>query len=129
MSDVADNTSLQEQLAALIAAQQANAPTTAQPGGWGQPAQSMPPKPVGVAIPIKVDTPQGSVRTYIQYGHEAIESPQALLAVINALMQAGYPVDAWVPRQQGGYGGGRGGYGGSRGGYGGGYGGGRGNGW
>ena len=83
----------------------------------------------GISIPVKIDTPLGSVRVDLHLPAECGQSPQALLGAIQALSQAGYPVDAWQRKDSGwgggSSGGGGGGYG-NRGGYGGGgYGGGR----
>lgn len=111
-----------EMLAALQAllAQAQQQPAASR--GWQQP---QPPQlPItGISIPVKIETPIGSVRVDLHLPAECGQSPQALQATIQALSQAGYPVDAWQPRGGqggfGGYGGGGGGYG-NRGGYGGG---------
>lgn len=121
-----------EMLAALQAllaqAQQPNAPAAA---GWAQPQPATLPI-TGISIPVKVETPIGSVRVDLHLPAECGQSPQALLGAIQALSNAGYPVDAWQPRDSGGGGWGNsggnsgGGWGGNRGygnrgGYGGGY--------
>ncbi|HAS86793.1 MAG TPA: hypothetical protein DCS31_08365 [Candidatus Competibacteraceae bacterium] len=73
-----------------------------------------------------METPIGSVRVDLHLPAECGQSPQALLAAIQGLANAGYPVDAWQPRNQdggngwGGNGGNSGGWGGRSGGYGGG---------
>lgn len=122
-----------EQLKALLLQAQAQQPAAPATNGWAQPA---PPAaaaglPItGISIPVKVDTPLGSVRVDLHLPAECGQSPQALLGTIQALANAGYPVDAWKPRDSGGsgwgnstggsgFGGGGGSYG--RGGYGGGY--------
>lgn len=111
-----------EQLKALLAqAQQQPAPAAA--GGWTQPQPAATGLPVtGVAIPIKVSTPIGDVRVYLQLPAECAASPQALQGAVQMLVNAGLPVDAWQPRQAtgGGWGGGNGGGGYGNRGYGGG---------
>lgn len=106
-----------EMLAALQAllAQAQQQPAAA--GGW-QPPQPAQLPITGISIPVKVETPIGSVRVDLHFPAECGQSPQALQATIQALVQAGFPVDAWQSRGgQGGFG-----FGGNSGGYGGGYG-------
>jgi hypothetical protein len=101
-----------------------------QPGPMGTgPMMGMQPGPMqapgasGLLIPITIPTPEGEATCYLQFGPEAAANPGA---VIMGLMQAGWPVKVWRPKQNGyGGGGGGGGYGGGGGGYnrGGGYGG------
>lgn len=128
------NTQTLASIQALLAQAQQQQPAiagTAAPGGWQQPTLSAMPAVHGVAIPLKLQTPIGDVRVYLQLGPEAAANPHALLSAIQALANAGLPVDAWQPRNQdggsgwgnggsggGGWGGRSGGY--SRGGYGGG---------
>lgn len=111
------NTPTLAALQALLA--QTQPPAGAQAAaGWAQAQQ--PALPItGISIPIKVETPIGSVRVDLHLPAECGQSPQALLGAIQALAQAGFPVDAWQSRggQGGGWGGNSGGYGG--GGYGG----------
>ena len=90
------------QLQALLAQAQPQAtmPTT----GWTQPQPAALPI-TGISIPVKIETPMGSVRVDLHLPAECGQSPQALLGAIQALAHAGYPVDAWQPRQeQGGWG-------------------------
>lgn len=112
-----------EMLAALQALLAQAQQQPAASSGWQQP---QPPQlPItGISIPVKIETPIGSVRVDLHLPAECGQSPQALQATIQALSQAGYPVDAWQ-RKESGWGGGSGnsGYGGgygNRGGYGGG---------
>lgn len=115
---------MQAALLALLAQAQQPAGTGA---GWQQPQMQLSAMPAvnGVAVPLKLQTPIGDVRVYLQLGPEAAANPQALQSAIQALANAGLPVDAWQPRDSGGggngWGGNGGGYGGNRGGYGGGY--------
>ena len=97
---------------------QTQQPPAAPASGWQQPQPIALPI-TGISIPVKVETPIGSVRVDLHFPAECGQSPQALQATIQALVQAGFPVDAWQPRggQGGGWGGNSGGYGG--GGYGG----------
>jgi uncharacterized membrane protein YgcG len=94
------------QLQALLAQAQPQAVNPAQPStGWAQPA----PAPAatglpitGISIPVKIDTPLGSVRIDLHLPAEFAASPQALQAAVQLLSNAGLPVDAWQPRNQGG---------------------------
>lgn len=114
-----------EMLAALQALlAQAQQQPAAAAGGWQQPQPAQLPI-TGISIPVKIDTPLGSVRVDLHLPAECGQSPQALLGAIQALSQAGYPVDAWQRKESGwGGGGNSGGYGGggygNRGGFGGG---------
>lgn len=104
------NNDMQAQLAALLAMMQ-NQGATAAPavGGWGKPAA--PPAPaevLGVSVPIKLDTPVGQIRLYLNFPASAASSPAALLALLESLSAAGIPLDTWQPkeRESGGWGGG-----------------------
>lgn len=72
------------------------------PGGGGV-------RPMGLLVSITIPTPNGEVPCYLQLGPEAAANPQM---AIQQLMQAGWPVKCWQPRQQqqNGWGGGGGGY-------------------
>ncbi len=108
-----DNQIDMDQLRALLAqAQQPQSSPTAT--GWAQPQPSALPI-TGISIPVKVETPIGSVRVDLHLPAECGQSPQALLGAIQFLVNAGYPVDAWQPRDSnggGGWGNRGGGYGG-----------------
>lgn len=142
------NNDMQTQLAALLAMMQ-NQGAIAAPavGGWGKPAvQPAAAEVLGVSVPIKMDTPIGQVRLYLNFPASAASSPAALLGLLEQLSAAGVPLDTWQPkeRESGGWGGdqgnrsgggwndrdggngggyrrggsyGRGGYGGNRGGW------------
>lgn len=102
--------------ATMLAALQAML-SGAQVGGGGFAMQPQAPAlPItGISVPVKIDTPIGSVRVDIHLPAECGQSGQAIQNAIQALANAGLPVDAWQPRNDGGgYGGGynRGGYGG-----------------
>lgn len=99
--------------------------------GWGSKESNVP--FVGISIPIKVQTPIGSVRCYVSLPPEAAASESALMEAIKRLVDMGLAVDAYQARENGGgWGGNRDGgnfnrdrgFGGGGGGYGGGYGGG-----
>ena len=86
-------------LAALLAQAQAK-PSTPSVGGWNQPAVSATPTNViGVSVPIKLQTPMGSVRVYLAFGPEHASTPAALNALLEQLANAGLPLDAWQPSQ------------------------------
>lgn len=69
-------------------------------------------RPVGLLVSITVPTGNGEVPCYLQFGPEGAANPQA---VIQALMQGGWPVKCYPPRQQNGWQGGGYGGGGRRG--------------
>jgi uncharacterized membrane protein YgcG len=107
---------LLNQLAGLLAAQQqgrAGQMAAPLPMAFGAQPQGMP-APTSVLIPIKVPVGQGSVKVLLSFGPEFAE-PNAMMALLNALANAGLPVDIWVPKQQFGSGFGGGGGGGWRG--------------
>lgn len=118
---------LQQRLAAMgIAPQQQSfqqpAAGFAQPGGFNmQPAGAMGvPQCTGVMVPIELTGPDGSkVTLYLQYPASCAATPQAMFALVGGLIQQGYPVRTFAPRQNGWGGGGRG-YRNGGGGYGGG---------
>lgn len=125
MTEQAQQPDMLQALQALLAQQQ----QPAQAGGWAQQQQAALPI-TGISVPVKIETLIGSVRVDLHLPAECGQSPQALLGAIQLLANAGYPVDAWQPRDSGnsggwgnngGSGGGWGNRGGgySRGGYGG----------
>lgn len=84
----------------------------------GQPMAAMQPmgmpKLIGVLVPVTLATPMGEVTVQLHFGEaEAQNVPQLL----SQLMQAGYPIKAYAPKQQ--FGGGGGQFNGGGGGYGG----------
>ena len=105
----------QDQAAMLAMLKSVLAGTQAGGGFAMQPQQ--PALPItGISVPVKIDTPIGSVRVDIHLSAEHGQSGQAIQNAIQMLAQAGLPVDAWQPRNDGGgYGNGGGGY--NRGGY------------
>jgi len=86
----------------------------AAPGGWAQaqaPATALPPI-MGVAVALKVQTPGGRARVYLSLPAEVASSHQSLMGALEALLNAGFPLDLWQDRNSWGQGGGyRGGYG------------------
>lgn len=88
--------------------------------GFGAP--SLTSAPTGFLVGLNVPTPAGKVRCFVAFGPEAAANPAVAMAAIQALTAAGWPVDAYVPKQGGAWSGNGGG-----GGYGRGYG--RGGGW
>lgn len=85
---------LQAQLAAQLAATQKQATS-----GWNTPTATT--TPIGVAIPIKVSTPKGEIRLYLQMGPEHAASPEAIIQTLQALDAQGYPLDVWQPKSDG----------------------------
>ena len=103
------------------AASASNGNGTHTPAGWTAPAPiaanpwaaaAAPagiPMPEKVLVPIKVQTPGGSVRMYFQFPGEMAANPQTLMAVLAQMAQT-MPLDVYVPKQN--WGGGGGGWGG-----------------
>lgn len=106
---MSDTTTITPDLLAVLQAQLA---ATQKPiaAGWGQPTQATPIQ--GVAVPIKVQTPKGSLRLYLQLGPEVAANPESIMAAIQALDAQGYPLDTWQPQGSGGWGSGNSGGGG-----------------
>jgi len=94
MSDQTDQSAMLAALQAQLAALQRQAPAAASP--WQQPPAA-PTAIVGVSVPIKVQTPAGSVRCYLALPPEAAATPAALMAALESLAAAGVPIDAWQP--------------------------------
>lgn len=85
-------------LAGLLAQVQAQQPTP----GWQQTATAAPAECLGVSVPIKVDTPAGQIRCYLNFPATAASSPAALLALLQQLHATGLPLDTWQPKESGG---------------------------
>jgi hypothetical protein len=117
MTDQAD---LAAQLAALQAQIAAMRPAASPWGAAAAPSAA--PIINGVAVPVKVQTPAGSIRLYFSLPAECAATPEALMAALESLAAAGLPLDTWSPRESAGgsaWGGNnRPGYGSSYGGYG-----------
>ena len=99
-----DQANLDKLQALLAQVQQAPAA-----GGWASPQQPASLPITGISIPVKIDTPLGSVRVDLHLPAEYGQSAQALLGAVQLLSNAGLPVDAWQPRQDSGGGWGNGG--------------------
>jgi hypothetical protein len=79
-------------------------------GKWGE-APSPAPAALGIAglsVPLKVETPMGSVRVYVSLPGEAADGPEALLNTIRRLVDLGLPVDVYRGGEGGWRDGGRG---------------------
>jgi hypothetical protein len=103
-NEMSEDTNITETLKAILAGQQ-GASGAGLPG-WGTQTR---PTPTGVSIPIKVPTPLGSVRVDMHFGAEHA-TPQGIEALLQSLVNAGVPVDAWQPRSSWGNSNGGGGY-------------------
>jgi len=114
MSDQKMIAELQAQLAAI----QNNS------SGWNQSAagtqsSAANPAPVGMSVPVSLQTPLGKVRVYLNFPAQFSATPEKIMETLENLASAGYPLDAWQPKQSagggwnrnrgGGYGGGYGG--------------------
>lgn len=113
MAEQPDQTQLLQQL--LQQLQQSQPAPAAWPSAAGATAAPF----AGVAVPVKIATPGGECRCYLQFGAEVAQGgPAALINAMQLVMAQGFQIDTFQSR--GGWnGGGRGGWNG-RGGYGGG---------
>ncbi len=66
-----------------------------QAGGWSGWSKPQPPQPVGLAVPLSLETPSGRIRVYLQFAPEAASSPESVLSLLKALHETGYPLDLW----------------------------------
>lgn len=107
---------LQEALAEVMAKYGGGlgGPAPAAPAWGAAPAAQGLPPILGISVPIKIQTPNGSMRCYISLPAELGQNPPALMAALEALANAGFPLDIWQPRARWGGGGGGGGNGGGR---------------
>lgn len=76
------------------------------PNGGGGGSWAKKPEPavtgfLGVSVPIKVQTPRGSVRAYISLPPEVLSSPEGFLDAIARLVDMGIPVDIYENRSGG----------------------------
>ncbi len=101
MTDITDQIA---ELNALLAKVQQQAGTPAAlTSAWSQPApQSTALNIQGVGVPVSVQTPAGKVRCTFWLGAEHAQTPQALMAALEQMTNAGIPIDAWQAKEQGG---------------------------
>lgn len=85
-------------LAAQLA-QQLTALQQKPAGAWG--VQTTPLTATGLAVPLKLQTPQGDIRVYLQLPAEAAGSPDAIMQALQSLASQGYPLDTWQPKNSG----------------------------
>ena len=100
MSTETEN-NLAQQLAALLAVNPLPAGFSAQPAaafGWQRPQPVAMSAPMGVAVPVSLDTPAGKIRVYLHFDGSAASSPQALNALPDGLAAQGVPLDCWRAR-------------------------------
>ncbi len=89
-------------------------PADGAAGGWGAPATPAGLPFIGVSIPIKLETPMGSVKIHLSLPPEVASSMSSLMEAVNRLAAMGLPIDAYQPKQNNWGGGGGGGWGGGR---------------
>ncbi len=110
-----DPANLAAQLAELHAQMAALRPAAPAASPWGAPAApGAAPVINGVSVPVKIQTPAGSIRVYFSLPAECAATPDALMSALEALAAAGLPLDTWSPKDNGG---GWGGHGRSNGGW------------
>lgn len=91
--------------------QQATGTISAQPQGLHQ-AQAGGSPIKGIAVPVKIKIGNGSLRTYVALGADAVASQAAFQAALDVVERIVGPLDIYESREDSGLGGGRGGYGG-----------------
>ncbi len=99
---MSEQTELVAQLAALQAQMAALRPAAPAASLWGVPAVMAAPVINGAAVPIKLQTPAGSLRVYLSLPAECAATPQALMSAIEALAALGLPLDTWQPKSESG---------------------------
>ena len=105
------NDELLKMIANLQQQQPPAAAAAANTGGWGTKVTAIEVNPVGVSVPMKIETDQGSLRVMVNLGPEAITGPEALMAAIEGLERKGFPLDFWKKKGNSwGNNGGNGGY-------------------
>lgn len=92
---------LQAQMAALAA----QTPTPSTASTWASAAQPPSVPIAGVAVPLKLQTPIGSIRVYISLPAECAANPDTLMNTLETLAAADWPLDAWSGRESRGSGG------------------------
>lgn len=93
-----------QQMAAMLAGNQPA--QMAQPQqAFGQPMQPQAPQSqnsgiTGCSIPVKINSPLGSVKVSIHFGAEVC-NPMGLQMAMQQLQAMGLQIDAWQPKPQG----------------------------
>jgi hypothetical protein len=72
--------------------------------GWKKQPSISSVSAVGVSVPVKMESSAGSVRVYFAFPAEFAE-PEKLSGLLETLINAGVPVDAWKPQQNKSWGG------------------------
>lgn len=68
------------------------------PAKWGE-HQAPSTSPLGIAglsVPLRIETPEGTVRVYISLPGEAANGPAAILGSLRRLIDLGLPVDVYA---------------------------------
>lgn len=101
MTDITEQIAQLNDLLAKV--QQQAAPTNQTQSAWQQPQPSTSALNIqGVGVPVSVQTPAGKVRCTFFLGAEHAATPQALMAALETMANAGIPIDAWQQKEQGG---------------------------
>jgi hypothetical protein len=99
MTDVTNQIAQLNELLAKV--QQQAAPLNAPPvSAWQQPTPAAALSFQGVGIPVSVQTPAGKVRCTFWLDASHTQTPAALMSAIEAMVNAGLPVDAWQQQNQ-----------------------------
>lgn len=97
MTDITDQIAQLNELLAKV--QQQGAPAQS---AWQQSQPSTSALNIqGVGVPVSVQTPAGKVRCTFWLGAEHAQTPQALMAALETMTNAGIPIDAWQQKESG----------------------------
>ena len=89
------------QMAQMLAA---NQQPQSQPQGFSPQQVMQPQQPenriTGCSIPVKINSPLGSVKVNIHFGVDVV-TPMGLQMAMQQLQATGFQIDAWQPKPQG----------------------------
>ena len=89
---------LLEQLQGVLEQFATQGQTAGPAASWSGRRRGAPGEVLGVAVPLKVNTPSGKVRVYLSLPPEVATSEDSLVDAIEGLLDAGFPVDVWRDR-------------------------------
>jgi hypothetical protein len=99
MTDISEQLNQLTELLGKVTQQGAPQQTTS---AWQQPQPTAGALNIqGVGVPVSVQTPAGKVRCTFWLGAEHAQTPQALMAALEQMANAGIPIDAWQQKESG----------------------------
>ncbi|MDG4594202.1 MAG: hypothetical protein P9F75_00660 [Candidatus Contendobacter sp.] len=95
-------------LSTLLNQASATAPLTTTPTGQGLGMAGPGPTAIrGISVPVKIKVGNGSLRTYVELGPEAVTSQAAFMAALEQVERTVGPLDIWESSRDSGLGGNR----------------------